>query len=106
MIETFERFAFTSNNISYAVAGDILDYWGFFPAEPPWGRIPAIGLGTIVESANPDIEVGGRYFGFYPMGSEHIVLAEAYFVDGYSVVLVDNGDSPVLAECVKRVAYI
>ena len=73
---TVERFAFTSNNISYAVAGDMLDYWGFFPAEPPWGRIPAIGLGTVVESANPDIEVGGRYFGFYPMGTEHIIEAE------------------------------
>ncbi|MGI9578060.1 MAG: DUF2855 family protein, partial [Microthrixaceae bacterium] len=36
-----ERFALTSNNITYAVAGDMLDYWGFFPAEAPWGRIPA-----------------------------------------------------------------
>lgn len=71
-----ERFAFTSNNVSYAVAGDMLDYWGFFPAEATWGRIPAIGIGTVTESANPAIEVGGRYFGFYPMGSDLVVLAE------------------------------
>jgi len=71
-----ERFAFTTNNITYAVAGDMLDYWGFFPTEQPWGRIPVIGLGSVVESANPDIEVGGRYFGFYPMGSESVVTAE------------------------------
>ena len=29
---SIERFALTTNNITYAVAGDMLDYWGFFPA--------------------------------------------------------------------------
>ena len=71
-----ERFAFTSNNVSYAIAGDLLDYWGFFPTDAPWGRIPAIGVGSVVESANLDIEVGGRYFGFFPMGDELVVHAE------------------------------
>ncbi|NNE72631.1 MAG: DUF2855 family protein, partial [Acidimicrobiales bacterium] len=70
-----ERFAFTSNNISYAVAGDMLDYWGFFPAEQTWGHIPAIGIGSVIESANPDIAVGGRYFGFYPMAGELVIDA-------------------------------
>jgi hypothetical protein len=70
-----ERFAFTANNISYALSGDMLDYWGFFPTEAPWGRIPTMGLGKIVESANPDIATGGRYFGFYPMSTEHVVAA-------------------------------
>lgn len=72
-----ERFAFTTNNVTYAVAGDVLDYWGFFPAEAPWGRVPAMGLASVVESANPDIGVGGRYFGFYPMGSESVITAKA-----------------------------
>ncbi len=78
-----ERWAFTTNNITYAVAGDMLDYWGFFPTDAPWGRIPGIGLGSVVESANPDIAVGGRYFGFYPMGSEHIVTAKPHGPDGF-----------------------
>lgn len=68
-----ERFALTSNNISYALSGDLLGYWDFFPTSPPWGRVPAMGLGSVVESANADIEIGGRYFGFYPM-SEHLVI--------------------------------
>ena len=72
---TLERFALTSNNISYALSGDLLDYWGFFPAEASWGRLPAMGYGVVSESANPDIAVGGRYFGFFPVGSEHIVQA-------------------------------
>ena len=29
---TIDRFALTSNNISYAQAGDTLSYWTFFPA--------------------------------------------------------------------------
>lgn len=70
-----ESFAFTSNNISYAVAGDMLDYWGFFPAEAPWGRIPVMGIGRVVRSQHPGIEVGGRYFGFYPMAEAHVVQA-------------------------------
>ena len=71
-----ERFALTSNNISYALGGDFLDYWGFFPAEVGWGRLPAMGYGIVSESANPDIAVGGRYFGFFPVGNEHIVQAQ------------------------------
>jgi len=69
-------FAFTANNITYAVAGDMLDYWGFFPAEAPWGRIPVMGYGRVVESRNADVAVGGRYFGFYPMTDRHVVNAE------------------------------
>ncbi|MEY4068722.1 MAG: hypothetical protein RLZZ332_1058, partial [Actinomycetota bacterium] len=34
---TLERAALTSNNVSYALSGDMLDYWGFFPTEPAWG---------------------------------------------------------------------
>jgi len=73
---TLERFALTSNNISYALGGDFLDYWGFFPAEVGWGRLPAMGYGIVSESANPEIAVGGRYFGFFPVGNEHIVQAQ------------------------------
>jgi hypothetical protein len=73
---TIDRFALTSNNISYALSGDFLDYWGFFPAAEGWGRLPAMGYGIVSESANPDIAIGGRYFGFFPVGNEHIVLAQ------------------------------
>lgn len=72
-----QRFAFTSNNISYALSGDMLDYWGFFPTQAPWGRLPAMGLSTVSESANPDIAVGGRYFGFHPLSTELCIDAVA-----------------------------
>jgi hypothetical protein len=71
-----DRFALTANNISYAVAGDMLDYWGFFPAEEGWGRIPVMGFGEVVQSANPDVAEGERFFGFFPMGTHLLVDAQ------------------------------
>ncbi len=71
-----ERFALTTNNVTYAVVGDMFDYWGFFPTEAPWGRLPVMGLGSVVESAHPGIAAEGRHFGFYPMSSEVVITAE------------------------------
>ncbi len=62
-----DRFALTANNISYALAGDLLGYWRFFPAADGWGRIPAMGFADVVESKHPQVKVGTRCFGFYPM---------------------------------------
>lgn len=70
-----ESFAFTANNITYAVAGDMLGYWGFFPTDAPWGRIPVMGIGRVVRSNHPGIPEGGRYFGFHPMADFHVVDA-------------------------------
>lgn len=70
-----DKFALTANNISYAVSGDFLDYWGFYPAEAGWGRLPAMGFGTVTASAVPGVDVGSRWFGFYPVGDHHVVEA-------------------------------
>lgn len=74
-----DSFAITANNISYAGAGDLLGYWNFFPADDPttWGRVPAMGWAEIVESANPDLPVGGRYYGWFPMASSAVFTATA-----------------------------
>lgn len=77
VVMRLDRFALTSNNISYAMSGDFLDYWGFFPTEAGYGRLPCMGYGIVTESTNPDIAVGGRYFGFFPVGDFHLVQAEA-----------------------------
>ena len=34
-----DRFAFTANNITYAVLGDQLKYWQLFPAPPNFGNV-------------------------------------------------------------------
>ena len=70
-----EKFALTSNNISYALSGDFLDYWGFYPTEAGWGRLPAMGFGVVTSSAVAGIDEGSRWFGFYPVADHHVVEA-------------------------------
>ncbi len=72
-----DRFALTANNISYAVAGDMLGYWHFFQAEAGWGRIPAMGFGEVLRSKSAGIEEGERFFGFYPMSHSLVVQADS-----------------------------
>lgn len=63
-----DRFAITANNVSYALSGDGLGYWRFFPAgDEGWGRVPAMGFGDVVASRHPEVAEGTRCFGFYPM---------------------------------------
>lgn len=73
-----DAFALTANNITYVRSSGLLGYLDFFPVADagPWRLIPVMGHGEIIESAHPDIEAGGRYFGFFPMASEHVLTAE------------------------------
>lgn len=68
-----DRFALTANNITYALTGDMLGYWTFFPAAEGWGRLPVMGFADVVESAHPAVARGERVFGFFPM-STHLVV--------------------------------
>lgn len=69
-----DTFGFTANNISYALRGDAMSYWKFFPVERPgWGRIPVWGFGTVVRSESDAVSVGERYYGYFPMSS-HLVV--------------------------------
>lgn len=68
-----EKFGLTSNNVSYAVSGDMIGYWNYYPADAPWGKVPVWGIGEVVESKASDIPVGERLYGFFPMASETIL---------------------------------
>lgn len=65
-----ERFALTANNITYGVAGDLIGYWQFFPALEGKDRIPVWGIGEVAESECDNVEVGQRYYGYFPMSHE------------------------------------
>lgn len=63
-----ERFSITANTTTYAEFGDMLDYWGFWPSgDDTYGRVPAMGWAKVIESSHPGVEVGGRYYGWFPM---------------------------------------
>ena len=77
-----ERFAVTANTVTYAIAGDVLGYWDFFPTgEPDWGCVPAMGWAEIIESRHPDVPTGGRYYGWFPM-ARHVDMTVAPVADG------------------------
>ena len=71
-----DRFAFTANNITYAVLGDQLKYWQLFPAPENFGNIPVWGFGEVIASKHPGISVGERLFGYFPMAT-HLVIEAA-----------------------------
>ncbi len=69
-----DRFAFTANNVSYGVVGERIGYWKFFPvSEEGWGIIPVWAMADVLESRHPDVPVGERLYGYFPMGS-HLVI--------------------------------
>jgi len=67
------RFAFTANNITYAVAGDTLKYWELFPAPKDFGNIPVWGFGVVIASKHPNVAAGETLFGYFPMAT-HLVI--------------------------------
>lgn len=71
-----ERFAFTANNITYAVMGDELKYWQIFPAPQGFGNIPVWGFGEVIASQHSGVTVGERLFGYFPMAT-HLVIEAA-----------------------------
>jgi hypothetical protein len=84
-----ERLAVTSNNITYAAFGDVshLRYWSFYPTgSEGWGHMPAWGFATVVSTTVEGLEVGERFYGFWPIAS-HVVMqpvrvGERGFYDG------------------------
>lgn len=72
-----DSFGLTSNNVSYAVTGNQIGYWSYFPVtqEPDgtWGKVPVWGFASVVESASEEIAAGERLWGFWPMAS-HVVI--------------------------------
>ena len=91
-----DQFAFTANNVTYAVFGDAMRYWGFYPTQhlagvhdaAKWGRIPVWGFGEIIESLHADLPVGERLYGYWPMSStvdlQPVRVTDSSFSDGAS----------------------
>ena len=73
-----ESYAFTSNNVTYGVAGDTIGYWKFFPTgndiNNEWGCIPMWGFAEITHSGIEDLNVGERLFGYFP-AAESLILS-------------------------------
>ena len=76
LLVRIDRFAFTANNVTYAVLGDAMKYWQLFPAPERFGNIPVWGLGEVIASKHRSIAEGERLFGYFPMAT-HLVIEAA-----------------------------
>jgi len=84
-----DRLAITTNNITYAAFGDTphLRYWNFFPTDDSaWGHMPAWGFAEVVTSTVPGLEIGERFYGYWPIASHLLMqpvrISERGFYDG------------------------
>ncbi|MCF6469951.1 DUF2855 family protein [Nonomuraea sp. MG754425] len=77
-----EKLAMTTNNATYARFGDdgVIPFWNAFPGPEGYGRPPVWAYVKVTESAHPDVAVGGRFYGYVPMSSHHVIAAQP--VDG------------------------
>src|SRR5271154_512776 len=64
-----DSFGLTANNITYAVMGEIMSYWDFFPAADGWGRVPMWGFAEVERSEAEGVEPGLRLYGDLPPSS-------------------------------------
>jgi hypothetical protein len=103
-----ESFGLSANNITYAVMGDLMNYWEFFPVRveedrDQWGRMPVWGLASVLESRVSDVAVGRRVFGYFAFASELIVTPGRHDDSGFSDVVPHRND---LTSVYNRYAYV
>ena len=96
ILVAIDKFALTANNISYALSGDMIGYWKFFPVAEPWGIVPVWGFADVVASRVPGIALGERIWGFLPMAS-HLVMRPAGMTDrSFSDGAAHRADLPAI----------
>jgi hypothetical protein len=62
------RVSITTNNVTYALFGERMSYWQFFPSgQEGWGVVPVWGFADVVDSTLPDLKAGARFFGYWPL---------------------------------------
>jgi len=80
-----DRVGVTANNVTYALVGDSMHYWDFFPAEPGWGRVPLWGFADVIDSQADGVAAGTRVYGYLPPSSHLVVrpdrISDAGFRD-------------------------
>lgn len=82
-----DRAAMTTNNITYAAFGEAMQYWGYFPTHvPDWGHMPVWGFADVVMSNAEGIDVGERFYGYFPIAShirmQAVRVTKRGFYDG------------------------
>jgi len=102
VLVAIDVFALTSNNVSYAVSGDMIGYWSYYPAENHWGKVPVWGCANVIASRCDDVPMGERLWGFFPMASHVVLLPGNVRLDQFDDVSVHRQSLPALYNTYRR----
>jgi hypothetical protein len=102
VLVAIDKFALTANNVSYAVIGDMIGYWGYYPAQGGWGKVPVWGCANVIESNCGDIPVGERLWGFFPMASHAVLRPGKIHDEHFSDISEHRKDLPALYNSYQR----
>lgn len=80
-----DAFALTSNNVTYAEFGEVMNYWGFYPTgEATTGCIPVWGFATVTKSRCAGVDVGERFYGYWPIADEVVLQPVGVDAGGFT----------------------
>lgn len=79
-----DSFGLTANNVTYAVMGEAMSYWDFFPAAQGWGRVPMWGFAEVERSEAGGVEAGTRVYGYLPPSSHLLVTPRSANANGFT----------------------
>ncbi|MET0457235.1 MAG: DUF2855 family protein [Mycobacterium sp.] len=72
-----DRFGLATNNLGYALLGDVLKSWDAFPSPTPgWGRVPVWGAARVLAAPESIAPVGATLTGYLPMATHVVVRAK------------------------------
>ena len=100
------RFALTANNVTYAVFGDAMSYWKFFPAEEGWGRVPVWGYADVEASGADELTEGERVYGYLPMSTHLVVTPSRVDAAGFVDATPHRASLPRAYNRYQRVAGV
>ncbi|MFF5295970.1 DUF2855 family protein [Paractinoplanes globisporus] len=91
-----DRVGMTANNVTYAVLGEAMRYWQFFPSPigAEWGLPPLWGFADVVASRAPGVLEGQRFYGYLPPSSHLIVRGGRVDDTGFHDVSPHRADLP------------
>ncbi|MEU4382588.1 DUF2855 family protein [Micromonospora echinofusca] len=94
-----DRVGLTANNVTYAVLGDSMRYWQFFPPGPrglgpQWGLPPLWGFAEVVESTVDGVTAGQRVYGYLPPAGHLVVRPDRVDDSGFRDASGHRADLP------------
>jgi hypothetical protein len=106
VLTAIDKFGLTANNVSYAVSGDAIGYWHYYPSnDADWGTVPVWGCASVIESRCDDIPVGERLWGFFPMASHAILQPGQIIQDQFMDAAEHRQKLPALYNTYRRTNF-